>query len=308
MEAALGTSGENAFTGAGAGPSITPRRPVRASILWLFVVVDYALVAFIVGVVFAGEMLTPLARASNGLINRTLLANVAALLLVVGLLIMRLSGTRAGDLGLVPSRLGVVAAFTVGLWLVVQATELVIEFAVHGRVALDPVWSSSGGVLPVVGVLIAQLFGNALYEEVTYRGFLFPQLIVRFRNRWGSRGRRPVVVALVVSQGLFALRHIPIRLSDGSATVALLFDLPIVMAIGILFALFYLRTGNLLLVVGLHALIDASTPVVASSVVAPQVLVVLFGLVMLLVWPKVSGQGSASGRGLSARSAPKQRE
>jgi membrane protease YdiL (CAAX protease family) len=286
MEAALGTSGKTASTGDRDVPSVTAPRQVRARILWLFVVVDYAMVALFVGVVFARDLLTPLARATDGLINRTLLANAAALLLVVGVVIMRLGGLRARDLGLVPSKLKVAAVCTVGLWLVVQVTELVIEFAVHGRLTLDPVWSRYG-VLPVVGVLIAQLFGNALYEDVTYRGFLFPQLIVRFRNRWGSRGRRPVVVALVVSQGLFALRHIPIQLYDGSATVDLLFDLPIIMAIGILLAMLYLRTGNLFVVIGVHALIDASTPVVAATVVAPQVLVLFFGLVMLLVWPKV---------------------
>ena len=162
------------------------------------------------------------------------------------------------------------------VWLVVQATELVIEFAVHGRVALDPAWSRYG-VLPVFGVLIAQLLGNSLDEDITYRAFLFPQMVLHFRNRWGRHGRRAVVVALVVSQGLFAMRHIPIRLLDGSAGVDLLFDLPIVMAIGILLALLYMRTGNLFLVIGVHALIDASTSVVASTVVPPDLLV--------LPWP-----------------------
>ncbi len=282
MKAALSTSRKTASTEAWTDTSISAPRQVSVRILWLVVVVDYAMVAFIVGVLFAGGMLTPLARATNGLINRTLLANAAALLLVVGLVIMRLGGMRARDLGLVPSKLGVAALCTVALWLVVQATEVVIEFAVHGQVALDPTWSRYG-VLPVFGVLIGQLFGNALYEEIVYRGFLFAQLVVHFRNRWGSQGRRAVVVALVVSQGLFAVRHIPIRLYNGSAPVDLLFDLPIVMAIGTLFALLYLRTGNLFLVIGVHALIDASTPVVASTVIAPHLLVVLFALVALLV-------------------------
>ena len=75
MRAALVTSGKNAFTRAGDVPSVTAPRQVRARILSLFLVVDYAMVAFIVGVVFARDMLTPLGRATDGLINPTLLAN-----------------------------------------------------------------------------------------------------------------------------------------------------------------------------------------------------------------------------------------
>ncbi|HEY6684952.1 MAG TPA: CPBP family intramembrane glutamic endopeptidase [Propionibacteriaceae bacterium] len=296
MGATLDTSRETVSTEVWGVGSIAAPRQVSARFLWLFVVVDYVMVTFIVGVLFAGGLLRPLARASDGLINRTLLANAAALLLVVGLLIMRLGGMRARDLGLVPSKVGVAAMFTVGLWLVVQATELVIEFAVHGRVALDPAWSRYG-VLAVFGVLIAQLFGNSLYEDITYRAFLFPQMVLHFRNRWGRQGRRAVVVALVVSQGLFALRHIPIRLLDGSAGVDLLFDLPIVMAIGILLALLYMRTGNLFLVIGVHALIDASTSVVASTVVPPDLLVLLLAVVALLAWPKASGERKLPGPG-----------
>jgi membrane protease YdiL (CAAX protease family) len=60
----------------------------------------------------------------------------------------------------------------------------------------------------------------------------------------------------------------------------------VVMAVGVLLALLYLRTRNLLLVVGVHALINTPTLVVATpfSVEIVEVLAVL----VLLVWPRLT--------------------
>ena len=60
------------------------------------------------------------------------------MLLVVGLVIMRLGGLQARDLGLVPSKLKVAALCTMALWLVVQVIEQHAYRDHTGSAAADP--------------------------------------------------------------------------------------------------------------------------------------------------------------------------
>lgn len=102
--------------------------------------------------------------------------------------------------------------------------------------------------------LAAQLFGNALYEEVAFRGFLLPQFFRRFR-RLGPAAA--FVLAPLLSQLLFALAHVPNRLwVTGLVPANLPGSLIPLFVLGLYFALVYLLTDNLFAVVGLHSLIN----------------------------------------------------
>ncbi|MCU7730852.1 helix-turn-helix domain-containing protein [Actinoplanes sp. KI2] len=77
--------------------------------------------------------------------------------------------------------------------------------------------------------------------------------------------------ALVVSQSMFALYHLPGEVLGGSSGAGMGWpdiglDLGRLFAIGMVFAALYLRTGNLFLVIGIHALQDAGTTIVAAPV------------------------------------------
>jgi membrane protease YdiL (CAAX protease family) len=252
----------------------------------LFVAVDYALVTIFI-LAFANGVFDPVDRASGGLVTRTLLANLVALAVGVGLVILRVGRLRPGDVGLVRSKLPAGIIFTVGMWLVVQILVLAQSLLSEGTITIDPQWSTVG-VTAMLGALIGQLLGNALYEEIGYRGFLFPQVVAKLEHRWPGFGRRAVVVAMVTSQGLFALRHIPIDLLDGLDAVDLAIDLLVKMLIGVIFALLYLRTRNLFMVVGVHALVNAPTSVFVASYVGPSYLALLLALVTIVAWPRVS--------------------
>ena len=100
-----------------------------------------------------------------------------------------------------------------------------------------------------------------------------------------SSGRsRPFLAALVLSQTIFALVHVPSRLVDGVGGVSLATNLTLVLASGLVFALLYYRTRNLLLVVGVHALLNYPTVVLGSEAVASLVVATL-SLVLLVAWP-----------------------
>ena len=115
-------------------------------------------------------------------------------------------------------------------------------------------------------VLLGQLAGNALYEETFYRGFLIPAISRELGNRpW---------FAVMASGALFGLMHVPNYLARD---LSLLLLVPAVLA-GILFGAIYLRTNNLMLCIGLHALLNAPAALWDSAVpavVAPSVVLFL---------------------------------
>ena len=95
------------------------------------------------------------------------------------------------------------------------------------------------------GELISQLFGNALFEEIVWRGFIFVQLFLLLKER---EVRRALLKALLISQGLFALMHLPFQLiAWGSTWATLSFWLLATGIVGVIFAVVYIKTGNLYL-------------------------------------------------------------
>jgi membrane protease YdiL (CAAX protease family) len=269
-------------------------------ILLLFIAVDYLLVSLII-LLFSSRLLDPIVQANGGLINRTQMGKLPLMLIVVGLVQLGLGKLRAPDLGLVRSRLLAGVVFTAGLWLVVQVVQLACGLAATGTVTAAPEWSQLG-VLAITGGLLGQLFGNALYEDIAYRGFLLPQVSAKLGDRWPGRPLLALVVALLSTQALFALRHIPIRVLTGYDLADMAASLPITMSIGVLYGLLYLRTKNLFLVIGVHALVDAPPALFAATFLDSSTLTLLIAMLALLAWTLISrkeGKRSPVGNALS---------
>jgi membrane protease YdiL (CAAX protease family) len=160
--------------------------------------------------------------------------------------------------------------------------------------SIDPTWAQFGA-LAVLGNLLGQFFGNALYEETVWRGVTLPQFYRRCAKRLPAKrdlSMAALIAALVISQGLFALRHIPVRIWNRFT----LGDLPITLAelfvTGVVFALLYLRTRNLFVVIGIHALYDAPTALLAhgGAVALPALALVML---ILLLWPRTLRLGGS---------------
>ena len=157
----------------------------------------------------------------------------------------------------------------------------------YGSVALSAEWVNPAFM---VGLVLTQIFGNALFEEIAYRGFMFPQLYLRMT---GLRARpwARLALALLISQGLFALSHIPNRIYLGMTPSEIALDLLMLLGWGTLYTLIYLRTDNLFIVVGIHALGNTPTTLFrtvpllsgdgASILIYTLVILFLFGLPLL---------------------------
>jgi len=179
----------------------------------------------------------------------TLSANLLGLALLVAGLLFGVGRLRPADVGLRVRDLPSGLLFTLAYFVAVQAAVLVYAAATGARVVND--WAAVGAGTAAY-LLAAQLLGNALYEEVVFRGFLLPQLFLELR---GAGTALALVLAPVVSQALFAVAHVPNRLwvtglAPGELPGALL---PLFL-MGLFFALLYLLTDNLFAVVGVHAL------------------------------------------------------
>jgi len=240
------------------------------------------------------DALLPVFEATGGLVEVTLLANLAFVVVIVGGIVLRFGGLRPRDVGLVREAVPLGIGITAGTWLLVQVTGVAALILRGESLALADSLIRFG-VLPVLGGFLGQVLGNALYEEIVYRAFLLPQLAKKFTRLPRSVSpRTAVLLALLASQVIFTLVHVPGRLAGGVEVG----DLPVFLAapfvLGVLFALIYVRTGNLFVTVGLHALINDPVLLVDAGgvVVVPLLLVVLavlFAWPSLMTWAGVGG-------------------
>lgn len=257
-----------------------PRQPREIRTAWLVLAV-LAWPAVVVACLRSPrEPLLRIAEATDGLVQPTLLYSLLLFLVViVGILVWK-GGLRPADVGLVAAKVMPGIIVTCALWGAVQIVLIIAALLSddHGPAR------SEGSGAPRAGALIAQLLGNAFAEETMFRGFLLTQLFLKFAKCFQGRTWRSLVVAVVLSQCLFALIHIPNLSRLGTPGGDAVGKLAMVMALGVFLSLLYLRTDNLFIVTGVHALINAPTPLVKPTLPAEAIVFVL-AVVLLACWP-----------------------
>lgn len=257
-------------------------RPAGWGTLLLFCA---ATATFVTGsvLVFEAGLLRPAVEATRGLVDEALLCSAVALAAITGGILLGIGRLRAKDIGVRAAKLAPALAVTLTLWALAQLAGLTVHLFRTGTVALHHDWADNHATY-LVGALMGQLFGNALFEETAYRGFLLPQLYLKLGvGRAGSPKAR-LVAALAISQSFFALMHVPIRLHQGTAPDALPTNLLATIFVGLFFCWIYLQTGNLFIAVGVHALINQPTPLLESAL-PPQLLLFILVVLMLVAWP-----------------------
>ncbi len=216
-------------------------------------------------VLFKSTWLDAPMRWGQGLICGTLIANLGLILFVVVLCLGFFGGARARDLGLKRSDFMPAVALTLGTWVFLNALNFAGAFALGQPVHRSHEFENAAVMRKTFGDLLGQLFGNALYEEILFRAVLLVQFMLWLESRRPDRKRGNLFLALLASQAIFALQHIPNRLAFGSwgsgGDVAA--DMAGVFVSGLFFAGLFVRTRNLLLAVGMHTL--ANPPSLLST-------------------------------------------
>ena len=198
------------------------------------------------------------------------------LLVVVGGLLFGATRLRPADVGLVRSKLLQGVVTTVVVWIVIQLTTVISEYLTAGGPILARSWQQGRAGATLLWFLV-MLLGAGLFEEIVNRGFLYPQMYLKFR---GSQVVR-MAAALLVSQCLFAVAHIPahILIRHMSARAITMTVLAQGFA-GVMLALLYLRTRNLWIAMGIHALVNAPTGLFTAQMPAET-----FLMLLVIAWP-----------------------
>jgi membrane protease YdiL (CAAX protease family) len=258
-------------------------RRARGSTIGLFLALNALvltgyLAVYCIGFVHMGH------HSVEGSVYRILSLNTLLILgPIVGVLLWyeRLS---LQDIGIVWRKLPFAMLLWVGSWLLIQGIELVAALLIRGNAEIDPAWR--GGGLAIMALLVGHLIGTALYEEMAFRGFLLRQCFLSL-HRWTKNTQvLSVALAILVSQLAFTLFHVPWKLLTQGWSANTMGELSGILLTGIIYSLLYLRTDNLFLVMGVHALGNAPTSLIAPTIGTPNLLL-LFTVVIWTLWPRM---------------------
>jgi len=224
-------------------------------------------------------------KLTNGLVNFTLLIYLILIFTIIFGLFIGLGKLRLKDLGVRIDKIKNSILFTVLFWIIINIITAICLLIVSGSIALNRSWGEKGA-LALLGLLLCQLFGNALYEEIAFRGFLFPQIYLKIKKISRLNKKNKIIISIILSQAYFSIMHIPNRLYHNINGIELLIHLIMVFIIGIVFVLLYLRTNNLFIVIGIHALADAPTLIFASPF-NENIIPGILPIIILIFWPRI---------------------
>jgi uncharacterized protein len=250
----------------------------------LVLISDILLTIFIVFVVFTKNWLDPIEILTLGLINVTLIVNLG-LIGINGSIIFFRNEIKPKDVGLIKSKILTAIIIIAIIWGLIQLFNLIIMLIQIQTIQVNPSWEIDG-IIPYLGDFVSQIFGNALYEEMIFRGFLISQFYILFRKKVKSP-KITLLLSLFVSQGLFALKHIPIRLLGGVMGVDLILNLLLLLGLGFVFAIIYLRTNNLFITIGIHSLYNVSLSLFNVEGIFG---LLIFTIILLVIWPKIENK------------------
>lgn len=216
------------------------------------------------GVLFQGEAIRALRlvhRVTFGLVEPTLVGSLVVLA-AFGAAALGPGRLRLEDLGWVKAHLAPALWATAGFWLAMQGVLAAVLLFSGEPFSLHLHWMQRGPG-GSVGALLAQALGNALAEEIAFRGFFLTQLALKFDR---PAAKAPRLAAALLSSALFALSHLPNRLflfeMSGWEMAQ---DQLRLFVMGLLFSALYLMTGNLFVATGFHVLANQPAPLFAAE-------------------------------------------
>jgi hypothetical protein len=222
----------------------------------------------------------PIWITTDGYVSAQTLVHLVMLAVVVAVPLWFVRELKPRHLGLDRRALPVGVAGILSLWVGLQLVGAAVA-GLSGSITFSRSWQALG-VAGWTKALVPELLGSALGEEVYYRGLLLAQGYL-VAKRFANDRRVALVASLVVVQAWFAAVHIPARLVQGTP-LPLPADILGVFLLGVVFALVYLRTGNLFLAVGVHALTNDPAPLFVDPPLA-RAIVLGLTVLLLVVWP-----------------------
>ncbi len=236
---------------------------IRRAPWWLFVFLFATLILMnVLGEQWFGPsgVWDPVDQLSHGLLNETLICNVAIFLVVICGALLGVGRREPREVGLEGRKLPAAAVYTCILWIVLQVVLGGCYVGFGRSLAVANGWDDIG-ILQKAGGLVGQFLGNALCEEIIFRGFLLTQCVLLFRALWPHRPRTAFLVSFCLAALIFTVWHLPydLRADRYTSLSQLAWNQADHFFWGCAFGWIYWKTRNLFFVVGVHAVQNEPT-------------------------------------------------
>lgn len=247
--------------------------------LIIFIVLSF-LGIYCSSLIFESNWLLDLQKRSLGLLDPNLLVFGFLNLVVIVCLLVGIEKIPFRKLGLINLKQGILV-FTL-VWSISQLIIIAINLF-HGQdIKINMIWSKWEPTY-IFGFLIAMITGTAFFEEVAFRGYLLPQFFFLIKNKHRT------LWAILLCALLFSIFHIPsllyiVKLSPPEILTRLL----MLLGVGIITCLAYLRTGNIFVLIAIHALNNAPTPLFQSDFNSSLISGIV-SISLLVFWPYIFG-------------------
>ncbi|MEK5253393.1 CPBP family intramembrane glutamic endopeptidase [Paenibacillus sp. FSL F4-0125] len=186
------------------------------------------------------------------------------------------------DIGLRKNKLLAGLIGTLLFWLAINIVDLGMTLLTHSSLTFNNDIFTNSNV--VFGGFLGQIFGNALLEEVLFRGFLLVQIYLLLNKvKKVKNNTSRIVYAMLISQSIFAAIHIPNRIYSGLVGMDFVYDFIVLVILGVIFSLLYVLTKNLFFVIGVHSLMNVQIMFWNSSFTYTATLICVLLLTCLLI-------------------------
>lgn len=238
------------------------------------------------GAWFQAHVSGPVRAYTGGLLTHAVLAGgIEFVVLVVGVMVLA-GGLRFQELGLEGPKLANAGIVLLWLWGCMQLVVVASASLGAGPVLLNP-GLGAYSKQTLLGLGLQATLGSGFIEEVMYRGFMLPQLYFLARRGWSASEKGGVAFALLGSQLFFSINHIPAAQNLGLTPGEALGYLAYLFMLGFILAALFMRTGNLFIAVGVHALLNNPVPLFVSNF-DPALVVLVLSCLFLLLWPALA--------------------
>jgi membrane protease YdiL (CAAX protease family) len=249
--------------------------------LVVFVLLTFLSIYFS-SLIFESNSLAYLQKISHGLIDPNLVVFGFLNLIAIGGLLIKFEKLPLRTLGLTNLKQGVLVLVLV--WSFSQLIIISINLILGQAIEFNMIWSKWEPTY-IFGFLIAMIIGTAFFEEIAFRGYLLPQFYFLIKKR------QRIIWAIVCSSLLFSLFHVPSLLFIVKLSLpSMLSRLLMLFIVGLISCFAYLRTGNIFVLIAIHALNNAPTPLFQSPL-NPSMIGVALSITLLIFWPFIFGNG-----------------
>jgi len=229
---------------------------------------------------FTMHFFIPLVKATNYLLQPTLLAGAIGIFCIY-IIVFLLGKYDSKSIYFTKEKIQTAILPLILIWFTSNLISLLFLYFDTGRI------SFTGNFNISLGKFLGQIFGNAPFEEIVFRGVFFLQFYLLLKVK--TTNKKAIMLAVVFSALFFAVVHIPNRLWINTVDNLVLETLGLFVA-GIGLTIIFIYTQNLAYVIGIHALSNAPFVLFKASASTKYYTTYLLIVLVTLLWKKITKQ------------------